>query len=187
MTAVFQSNIFQHTVFQVGGSTPIVAGPASNDIFLCPVPAFSNHADIRLEDPTKKCGGGIGWMPEWGTGRPRFRHDPRELDRRIRAQRGFGPQRYAQLLEEVATKAREAKNKAQRKALKAALESAKLVDIESQAIDPAPLLLAIEEVATIKRVKESLEAARHAEAMARAYYEFELEQDEEEALVLLLN
>jgi len=146
---VFQKNIFQNNVFQVGGDTRRV-----------------------------------GWMPEWGTG---FRHDPEELERRLARQRGLSREQYAQLLEDIAAKAKEAKNKAQRKALKAALESAELVDIESPTIDPAPLLLALEEAARAKRIKEGTEAARHAEAIARAYYEYEFEQDEEEALVLLLN
>ena len=146
--------------------------------------AFQNNAFQITGGVTKKH---VGWMPEWGPG---FRHDPKDLERRLEQQRQGGPftrKRYAALLTKAAEVVAEAKNKAQRKALKAALESAKLVDIESPAIDPAPLLLALEEVVTAKRIKESMQAARHAEAMARAYYEYELEQDEEEALVLLLN
>ena len=146
--------------------------------------AFQNNAfQITVTTTTKH----VGWMPEWGPG---FRHDPKDLERRLEQQRQGGPftrRRYDELLTKAAEVVAEAKNKAQRKALKRALESAKLVEIESPAIDPAPLLLAIEELVTAKRIKESIVAAKHAEAMARAYYEYELEQDEEEALVLLLN
>jgi hypothetical protein len=140
--------------------------------------AFQNNA-FQITGTTKKK---VGWMPEWGSGR--FRHDPEELERRIAAQRGFGPQRYGELLEEAATKAREAENKAERKAIKKAITSAELVATEEL---PPILLVAAEDLVRAKRVKESLEAARHMEALARAYYEYEMEQDEEEALMLLLN
>jgi hypothetical protein len=191
MAKVFQSNIFQHNVFQVGSTTS--GGARSLLAFWMGGAGAAPFAVKGVRSLLAFWMGGassprshrLGWMPEWGTGR--FRHDPEELERRLARQRGLSREQYAQLLEDITTKAKEAKNKAQRKALKAALESAKLVEIESPAIDPAPLLLALEEVATAKRIKESTEAARHAEAIARAYYEYEFEQDEEEALVLLLN
>lgn len=149
----------------------------NNDIFLCVVPAFSNRPDIRLEDPTKKCGGGIGYIPQ------RFRHDPKELERRLAK---YGEEERRKRLDELITEATRAaldtKNKAKRKAIKAAVAKAELV----QEVDLS-LLIAMEEISRLQRAHDQVKAANHAAMIARARYEYEMEQDEEEAIMLLLN
>lgn len=161
--------------FTVLSPSPVGSSVApNNDIFLCVVPAFSNRPDIRLEDPTKKCGGGIGYP---------FRHNPKELEKRTRK---YGEEerreRLAELLAEAKQKSEEAKNKVQRKAINAAIVEAE----RTQEVDTS-LLLAMEDLIAFRKVREQILAARHAAMIARARYEYEMEQDEEEALMLLLH
>jgi hypothetical protein len=184
MTSAFQSNAFQNNAFQIVFTpTPVVTGSASNDIFLCPVPAFSNRSDIRLEDPTKKCaGGGVGWDPAWDK-RRRLRYDPEQLEKLVGK---YGEDERQELLEEIIEEARivaqDAANKAQRKALTKAVAAVERVQEPSN-----ELLLALHAAVSAKRIKDSIDVAKYAAAIARARYEYEMEQDEEEALVLLLN
>lgn len=114
----------------------------------------------------------------WG-----FRHKRKELEQRLKRQRDdtFGRRRFEELLAEAAAKADAEKNKAARKALKRAIREAQSVDVETA--DLGPLMAALEAATGATRTKERLQAARDLLEAA----EMQLENDDEEALWLLLN
>ncbi len=129
--------------------------------------AFQNNAFQIAAATAKRV---VGWG--------RFRHDPEELERRLGK---YGAeerqQHFEALLAEIELVAAETKNKAQRKTIKRAVAAAELIEDP-----PNTLLLAFQALASAERIRESINAAKHAQAVA-----YEMEQDEEEALVLLLN
>lgn len=128
----------------------------------------------------------IGWMPEW-----RFRHDPDELERRLKAQResAFNPQwldRFLKAADAARERIGEAKSAAHRAALEAATEqvwAGVSEAIEAGIAAPEALISALEAAVSARRASESI---KHAERLASIYAEF-IEQDEEDAVFLLLH
>lgn len=138
----------------------------------------------------------VGW--------PGHRIKREELERRLKEQRDntFGRRRWAELkaleaAEEAASRlALETASKAQRKALEAAAQAARdtarvaseAQSLPVQAIDA--LTLALEAATSATRVKVSLDEAKRAIGLANAVMaelrRIEDENDEEEAIVLLL-
>lgn len=136
-----------------------------------------------------------------GTNRRRITRE--ELDRRLKEQRDntFGRRRWAELkaleaAEEAASRlAIETKSKAQRKALEAAAQAARNAarEIEAANVLPEPevaaLTLSLQAATGAVRIKASLDEAKAAIAFAAAVMAAVrrmTEQNEEEAIVLLL-
>ena len=116
---------------------------------------------------------------------PGKRHRREVLEELLRQQSESGPftrKRFNELLAKAEQAAQAATNKVQRKAIKAAIAEVEL--LPEHVPDLAPLIAAMEEMLAAVRVKKAIDAAKHAEAIARAYLE-ELERDEEEAIALL--
>lgn len=130
--------------------------------------------------PTPPTTPAVGWIG-------RFRHKPEDLERRLREQRDntFSRRRFEEMLLEAAEQAAAEKNKTTRRVLKLAVREAKKIDVEAVS-DFEPLTLALEAIAT--QAKEALAAAKQLIELAEAEKaRLELEQDDEEAIWLLLN
>jgi len=121
----------------------------------------------------------VGWP-----GKTR-RYKPEVLEELLRQQRESGPftrERFRELIAQAKQKADVVKNKPLRKALRAVVEEIELIPAE---VSPPPeALLALEQSIQAPSIKYALDAARHAEAIARAYWE-EIERDDEEVFALL--
>ena len=110
---------------------------------------------VPVVSVTKK----VGWMPEWGPG---FRHDPKDLERRIRLQRGNTFNRrwfdeFNDAIDAVIEKAAETKSAKQRAALYRAAEVATDAVIVADVPDFAPVLRA---AASASRTTASIKACR---------------------------
>lgn len=133
--------------------------------------------------PAKK----VGWMPEW-----RFRHDPEELERRLKAQResAFSPHwldRFLKAEEKARARIGHAKTAKHRAALEQAVEQA--AARVSEAIDagyaaPSELIIELEAAALAHRATSSIKHAEHTVTLAASYAEW---RDEDEIEMLLLN
>jgi len=140
--------------------------------------AFQNNA-FQIEGGTQRV---VGWG---GAPGKRRRYRPEVLEELLRQQKESGPftrERFEELIAQTKAKAETAKNKPLRKALRAVVEETDLIPEE---IPPDPrLFLAMEAAVRATSVKYALDAARHAEAIVRAYWE-EIERDDEEVFALL--
>jgi predicted lipid-binding transport protein (Tim44 family) len=161
----------------------------SNDIFLYPVPAFSNPNDICLRILTSAQARAVGGG---------FRHDPEELERRLKKQRGFNRQEFEELNKAeiaVADKADTVKNAQQREALTKAADAAReayeeIARAASHKADVDALTHALNAAASASKARESIQQATVAHALAMHMVD-ELrrndEQDEEEVIMMLLS
>lgn len=190
MTSAFQSNAFQNNAFQSGPVVnPGFRSLVGRQVGGMSAPAGSVPGVISFwgrwlgrvgVKATKKH---VGWMPEW-----RFRHDPAELERRLKAQKesAFGPEWLDRFLaaEEAASKRiAEAKTAAHRAALEAAIEqvAARVFEaIDAGAAAPESLILELEAAASAHRATASIKHAEYVAYLAAA-------EDDEEAIFLLLH
>ena len=127
-------------------------------------------------------GGGtkhVGWMPEWGSG---LRHDPEELEQRLKAQREgtFGRRRFEELIAEAEQKAVELKSKPAKAALKRAIEA---VQEAAETATDDSLTDALEAAVLASNATRTIKQADALYAMAMAA----LEDEEEEIELLLLH
>jgi predicted lipid-binding transport protein (Tim44 family) len=160
-----------------------------SDIFLYQVPAFSNPNDICLRILTSAQSVAVGWG---------FKHDPKELDARIKAQRGFSRADFDELNKAeiaVADKADTVKNAPQREALAKAADAAReayeeIARAASHKADVDALTHALNAAASASKARESIQQATVAHALAMHMID-ELrrndEQDEEEVIMMLLS
>ena len=130
----------------------------------------------------------VGWMPEWDG----FRHDPEDLERRLKAQRQsvFNP-RWLDRFLAAEGKARKRVGEVRSAPHRAALEEAieQIGARVGEAIDagvwaPEQLIIELEAAAGAKRATASLKHAQRAIEMAQAFL-LEERDDEEEILLLL--
>ena len=133
--------------------------------------AFQNNA-FQID------GGNVGWMPEWGSG---LRHDPQELEQRLKAQRegAFGRRRFDELVAEAEQKAAELKSKP----AKAALQRA--IDAVQEAVESEPddrFTDALEAAVLASNASRTIKQAQIVYEMAMAA----LDEEEEEDIELLL-
>ena len=124
--------------------------------------------------PTKH----VGWI-----GRKR-RYDPEDLERALKEQRGFGRHLFEEMFAEAAERAVAEKNKAARRVLNLALREAK--NAAEIAVDFEPLNSALEAAALATQAKETI-AAANLIIQAAERLRLEQEEDDEEAIWLLMN
>ena len=134
--------------------------------------AFQNNA-FQID------GGNVGWMPEWGSG---LRHDPQELEQRLKAQRegAFGRRRFDELVAEAEQKAAELKSKP----AKAALQRA--IDAVQEAVESEPddrFTDALEAAVLASSASRTIKQAQIVYEMAMAA----LDEEEEDIELLLLH
>ena len=137
-------------------------------------PSAFQHNAFQITISTKKH---VGWMPEWG-----YRHDPAELERRLKAQREgtFGRRRFEELIAEAEQKAVELKSKPAKAALKRAIAAVQ------EAAETAPndsLTDALEAAVLASNASRTIKGADALYRMAMAA----LEDEEEEIELLLLH
>lgn len=131
-------------------------------------------------------------MPEWGDGKlpPRLRHDPKELERVIQRQKDntFGRRWFDEFLEakeELAIAAKDAKDKAQRKALRQAARAVE--EIAEAELDFEPIAGVIQAAARTDSVKQTIDLARHARDLVAAYQKYIDDQEDEREVEMLLS
>ena len=138
--------------------------------------AFQNNA-FQIEGGVTKPK--VGWMPEWGSG---LRHDPEELEQRLKAQREgtFGRRRFDELIAEAEQKAVELKSKPAKAALRRAIEA---VQEAAETATDDSLTEALEAAVLASNATRTIKQADALYAMAMAA----LEDEEEEIELLLLH
>ena len=132
--------------------------------------AFQNNA-FQIDG-----GNVVGWMPEWGPG---LRHDPAELEQRLKAQResGFNRERFDELVAEAQEKVTELKSKPAKAALSRAIEAAQEVEPDDSLVN------ALEAAVLASNASRTIKQADALYAMAMAA----LDDEEEEIELLLLH
>jgi len=140
-------------------------------------------AEIPLLPSTTTTKKKVGWFPQWD----RLRHDPEELERRLEKQRGFNPKKFDEFV--AATQAlQEKKVKGRQKVvIEKALEAVVEFDWHEELIEEITQALIAAAGAT--RATATIKHAEHAARLAqsRAAYEENENEDEEEAVMLLLH
>lgn len=167
-----------------------------------PILAGLTHQFIDFGFRPQGSGGAVIVKPAVGGFGRRIRRD--EFERRLKEQRDntFGRRRFAELqalwaAEETASRlALETKSKAQRKALEAATQAARDAARSAEDASAVPvaqidaLTLALQAASSAARIKTSLDEAKAAERFAAAVIaairQAEEDNDEEEAIALLL-
>lgn len=159
-----------------------------NDIFLYTVPAFTDPNDIELRITTSAVTSG-GWIPSGET--------PEEAERLWRQSHGKDFEEKTEDLEplkraerSVAAKADRVKSKSQKQALREAADAiAEATERAQDALTKAEatrLTNIMNAAVSAKNIKESIAQAHMATAMAQAMLARAEQDDEEQAIMLLL-
>lgn len=143
--------------------------------------AFQNNA-------FQNCGGGkkvVGWFDEWDVGR-RFRHDPEELERRLKEQRGFAFKDFQEAQEAVLARAKTAKTQKHRTALVEAVAETMTFRPFERAPELDHIITALHAAANASRATASIKHAALIQLFARQILNYDEEEDEI-ALLLWMN